>query len=121
MALIRKKYIYVFLEIINLYIFPLFLDVGYTETLAVRLHLVMTLTEMVAMKCIYIWKFSRIAAINENFISTTLTLFNMVIIAINIILRLATRQMETLPLYLYHNPQQSAYNLRTDVQNNVVM
>ena len=81
----------------------------------------MTITEMVVMKCIYIWKFSRIAAINENFISTTLTLFNMVIITINIILRLATRQMETTPLYLYYNPQQSAYNLRTDVQNNVVM
>ena len=82
----------------------------------------MTLTEMVAMKCIYIWKFSRIAAINENFISTTLTLFNMVIIAINIILRFATREMETY-FYRYNlnNPQQSAYNLRTDVQNNVVM
>ena len=93
-------------------------------TLVVSLHSVMTITEMVVMKCIYIWKFSRIAAINENFISTTLTLFNMVIIAINVILRLATRQMETSPLYLYHmghNPQQSVYNLRTDVQNNVVM
>ena len=85
-------------------------------TLAVSLHLVMTFTEMVVMKCIYIWKFSRIAAINENFISTTLTLFNMVIIAINIILRLGTRELN-----FYLNPQQSAYNLRTDVQNNVVM
>ena len=90
-------------------------------TFAISLHLVMTITEMVVMKCIYIWKFSRIAAINENFISTILTLFNMVIIAINIILRLATRQMETSPLYLHLNPQQSAYNLRTDVQNDVVM
>ena len=99
----------------------MFLDVGKSVTIAVSLHVMMTITEMVVMKCIYIWKFSRVAAINENFISTTLTLFNMVIIAINIILRLATRQMETLPLYLYHNPQQSAYNLRTDVQNNVVM
>ena len=99
----------------------MFLDVRKSVTLAVCLHFVMTITEMVVMKCIYIWKFSRIAAINENFISTTLTLFNMVIIAINIILRLATRQMETSPLYLYHNPQQSVYNLRTDVQNNVVM
>ena len=89
-------------------------------TLAVSLHVVMTITEMVVMKCIYISKFSRIAAINENFISTTLTLFNMVIIAINVILRLTTRQMETTPLYLYHNPQKSAYNVRTDVQNKVV-
>ena len=94
---------------------------GKSVTLAVSLHLVMTITEMVVMKCIYIWKFSRVAAINENFISTNLTLFNTVIIAINIILRLATRQMETSPLYLHLNPQQSAYNLRTDVQNDVVM
>ena len=98
----------------------MFLDVGQSVTIAVSLHVVMTITEMVVMKCIYIWKFSRIAAINENFISTTLTLFNMVIIAINIILRLVTREMETSPSYFYLNPQQSAYNLRTDVQNNVV-
>ena len=96
----------------------MFLDVHKSVTLAVGLHLVMTITEMVVMKCIYIWKFSRIAAINENFISTTLTLFNMVIIAINIILRLATREME---MHAYFNPPQSAYNLRTDEQNNVVM
>ena len=90
-------------------------------TIAVSLHLVMTITEMVVMKCIYIWKFSRIAAINENFISTTLTLFNMVIIAINIIFHLSTREIETSPVYFYLNPQQFTYNLRTDVQNNSVM
>ena len=99
----------------------MFLDVCYFVTHGVSFHSLMTITEMVVMKCIYISKFSIIALIDENFVTTTLTLFNMVIIAINIILRLATRQMETTPLYLYYNPQQSAYNLRTDVQNNVVM
>ena len=99
----------------------MFLDVCKSVTLAVSLHSVMTITEMVIMKCLYVWKFSRIAAINENFISTTLTLFNMVIIAINIILRLSTRAIETFPVYFYLNPQQFTYNLRTDVQNNVVM
>ena len=93
----------------------------YSVTLGVSFHSLMTITEMVVMKCIYISKFSRIAAINENFISTILKLFNMVITAINVILRLATREMETSTIYTYHNPQQSAYNLRTDVQNNVVM
>ena len=99
----------------------MFLDVCKSVTLAVSLHSVMTITEMVIMKCLYVWKFSRIAAINENFISTTLTLFNMVIIAINIILRLSTRAIETFPVYFYLNPQLFTYNLRTDVQNNVVM
>ena len=96
------------------------LDINHSVILAVGLHLVMTITEMVVMKCIYISKFSRIAAVNESFITTTLTLFNMVIIAINIILRLVTREVETSPVYFYHNPQQSAYNLRTDIQNTVV-
>ena len=99
----------------------MFLDVCKSVTIAVSLHLVMTITEMVVMKCIYIWKFSRIAAINENFISTTLTLFNMVIIAINIIFHLSTREIETSPVYFYLNPQQFTYNLRTDAQNNSVM
>ena len=90
-------------------------------TLAVSLHLLMTVTEMVVMRCIYILKFSTIAAMNEYFISTTLTLFNMVIIAINIILRLATREMETSVFCSFYNPQRPTYNLRTDVQNNVVM
>ena len=45
----------------------------------------------------------------------------MVIIAINVILRLSTKAIETSPVYFYLNPQQFTYNLRTDVQNNVVM
>ena len=81
----------------------------------------MTITEMVVMKNIYIFRFSRIAAINENFILTCLTLFNFVIIVINLILRLGTREYETSPWYFYINPQQPAYKLRTDVQNDVVM
>ena len=94
---------------------------GYLVSNAVILHLAMTITEMVVMKNIYIFRFSRIAAINENFISTTLTLFNVIIIVINLILRLGTREFETSPWYFSINPQQSAYNLRTDVQNDVVM
>ena len=92
-------------------------------TISVNLNLVMTSTEMVVMKYIYIYKFSRIAAINENFITTTFTLFNAIINAINIILRLATKEVETSPWYFNHNlqhPPQFTYNQRTDVQKNVV-
>ena len=98
-----------------------FLDVCYSVTISVSLHVLMTITEMVVMKWIYISKFSIIALIDENFITTTLTLFNMVIIAINIILRLATREMETSVFCSFYNPQRPTYNLRTNVQNNVVM
>ena len=92
-------------------------------TISVNLNLVMTSTEMVVMKYIYIYKFSRIAAINENFITTTFTLFNAIINAINIILRLATKEVETSPWYFKHNLQHSpkfTHNQRTDVQKNVV-
>ena len=92
-------------------------------THSVLIYLVMTTTEMVVMKNIYISKFSRIASINENFISTILTSFNGVIIAINIILRLVTREMENLSWYYTYNPPHPPdipYNLRTDVQKNIV-
>ena len=69
----------------------------YYVSFPVVLYLTMTIMEMVVMKYIYISKFSKIAAMNEYFISTSLTLFNIVIIAINVILRLATREMETSP------------------------
>ena len=106
---------------ISLRHFSLFQAVGYFVVNAVFLHLAMTVTEMVVMKNIYIFRFSRIAAINENFILTTLTSFNVVIIVINLIIRLVTREYETSPWYFYMNPQQSAYNLKTDVQSDVVM
>ena len=98
----------------NLNIFLSFLDVCYYVAFAVILHVVMTITEMVVMKYIYITKFSMIAAINENFISTTLTYFNVVIIAIFIIIYMVTKQMEIVSRYFQFNPPYS-----TDVQKNV--
>ena len=64
----------------------------------------MTITEMTLMKYIYI---SKLAAINDYFISTTLFFFNIVIIAINIIIHLVTRKMEIAPMYFQHNPPKS--------------
>ena len=104
-----------YFQIINLYIFPLFLDVCHSVILAVSLHLVMTITEMVVMKCIYISKFSRIAVINENFISTTLTLFNIVIITINLILHLVTKELET-STTIHFNPPKSTSNVQKIVK-----
>ena len=98
----------------NLNIFLSFLDVCYYVAFAVILHVVMTITEMVVMKYIYITKFSMIAAINENFISTTLISFNIVIIAIFIIIHLVTKKMEIAARYFQYNPPNS-----TNVQKNV--
>ena len=90
-------------------------------TNAVNLHLAMTIAEMVVMKNIYIFRFSRIAAINENFISTTLTLLNFIIIVINTMLRMGTREIETSPWYFNLNPQQYPNKLKRDVHNDVAM
>ena len=81
---------------------------------AVILHVVMTITEMVVMKYIYITKFSMIAAINENFISTTLIFFNTVTIAIFIIIHLVTKKMEIASRYFQYDPPN-----QTNVQKNV--
>ena len=91
----------------------------YFVNVATTIHLVMTITEMVVMKYIYMSKFSRIAAINEKFISTILTLFNVVIIAINLILRLMTKELETSPWY-NNPPQYTLPPYRTVVQTNIV-
>ena len=107
-----------YFKITNFKYFSTLLDLHFFVTQCVCLYLVMTTTEMVAMKCFYISKFSRIAVINENFISTTLILFNIVIIAINLILRLMTKDLET-STTIHFNPPKSTSNLRTDAQKNV--
>ena len=74
----------------------------------------MTITEMVVMRCIYVTKFSMITSINENFITSTLTFFNIVIIAIFIIIYMVTKQMEIVSRYFQYTPPYS-----TNVQKNV--
>ena len=81
---------------------------------AVILYLAMTITEMVVMKYIYITKFSMIAAIDENFISTIFIFFNIVTIAIFIIIHLVTKKMEIASRYFQYDPPNS-----NNVQKNV--
>ena len=82
---------------------------------AVILYLAMTITEMVVMKYIYITKFSMIAVIDENFISTTLIFFNIVTIAIFIIIHLVTKKMEIAPKYFQHNVPKSTIGYKLDI------
>ena len=82
----------------------------YYVAFAVILYVTMTITEMVVMKYIYIARFSMIAAINEHFISRTLIFFNIVTIAIFMIIHLVTRRMN---IGIQYNPQKS-----TNVEKN---
>ena len=76
-------------------------------TTAYILYLVLTITEMVVVKALYIFNYSRIAAMNEYFITSTLINFNVLIIGLNIVLRLTLREFEVNPwfhLYFVHYP-----------------
>ena len=95
-----------------------FLDLHFFVTKCIGLYLIMTTTEMIMMKCVYISKFSRIAAINENFITTTLTSFNILIITINLILHFVTKELET-STTIHFKPAKPISNLWKDVQKNV--
>ena len=66
-------------------------------TVAYLLYLVFTVTEMVVMKALYILRFPRIAAMNENLITLNLILFNGLFISCNIIMRLSLGEYEVNP------------------------
>ena len=57
----------------------------------------LTITEIVVIKALYLYKYSRIAAMNEYFITSILTSFNLVMVAINVVTRLVLK--ESHPLY----------------------
>ena len=72
-------------------------------TLFVGLHLCLTIAEMVLMKVIYILRFSMIAIMDENFITTILNMFNMVFISILVIFRMMSDEQETTSWYNFMN------------------
>ena len=79
--------------------FPLFSDVIVYMTIAFGLHLCLTTAEMVLMKVIYILRFSRIAAMDEYFISTVLIMFNSVVILIIVMFRMVSKDIEVTAWY----------------------
>ena len=75
-------------------------------------YLILTFTEMTIMKVIYIFKFSRIAAVNEYFISRMLIFFNFVVVMIIAIIRLILKEYETNPSLCYYRDQIPLYQLK---------
>ena len=68
-------------------------------------YCLLTVTEMVLIQNLYIFKYSRIASINEYFLTFVLTSFNMVIVFGSLVIRIILKQHETNPLYALHfNP-----------------
>ena len=65
----------------------------------IYLYNTLTITEIVVIKTLYLYKYSRIAAMNEYFITAMLTSFNILIIGSNIVIRIILKEYEGNPFY----------------------
>ena len=63
------------------------------------LYNTLTITEIVVIRTLYLYKYSRIAAMNEYFITAMLTSFNILIIGSNIVIRITLKEYEGNPFY----------------------
>ena len=63
------------------------------------LYNTLTITEIVVIRTLYLYKYSRIAAMNEYFIAAMLTSFNILIIGSNTVIRITLKEYEGNPFY----------------------
>ena len=66
------------------------------------MHSQLIMTEMVMFKIVYIFKYSRIAAMNEYFLTRFITSFNFVVIFGFTIIRIVLKEHTGTRLYFYH-------------------
>ena len=94
----------------------------YLEIICIT-YIILTLTEMTILKVIYIYKFSRIAALDEYFLTRIIIFFNFVFITIFNTIRLALKEHETNPAFTNYKEQIHLHQLkvRTDEQDNIEM
>ena len=87
------------------------------------LYFLLTSTEIIVLKVVYIYKFSTIAAVNEYFLKNILILFNITVIGIFIFILLTLKEYETAEHLLLscirsQNPL-NQLSVRTDEHKNV--
>ena len=68
-------------------------------TIACVRFLSLTITEIIILKVLYIYKFSTIAVVNEYFIKNILIGFNMIFIGVNVIILGLLKEHETDPAF----------------------
>ena len=86
------------------------------------LYVIMGFTNIIIMKVIYIFKFSRIAVRNEYFISRILIFAKIIIISIICTIRLTLKDYETHPGVIWrHKIPLYQIKTKTDAHHNVVM
>ena len=76
-------------------------------TIACVRFLSLTITEIIILKVLYIYKFSTIAVVNEYFIKNILIGFNMIFIGVNVIILGLLKEHETDPAFSPHKNKNS--------------
>ena len=107
---------------LSVYTLQFFLDITlslvyYLGTTSYVFYISLIVAEMVMMKTLYIFNYSKIASMNEYFITKMLVLFNISIIFMNMISRLALREYESTPFLGYRNKE----NKRTNIHKHPVV
>ena len=75
----------------------------YLGTISLVFYLTLTVTEMTILKTIYIFKYSKIASMNEYFITNILVNVNKIFVLMNIFVRLILKEYESSPFLAYRN------------------
>ena len=91
--------------------------VYYLGTTSYVFYLSLIIAEMVIMKTLYIFNYSKIASMNEYFITKMLVIFNISTIFMNMISRLALREYESTPFLGYKTKE----NKRTNIHKHPVV
>ena len=101
-----------------------FIPTGYLNLIllfgvtAIFIFSILTTAEIVVIKALYLYKYSRIAAMNEYFIASILASFNVILVASNIVIRSVLKEYEGNPLYNYglnHHAQSSNFHKKVNL------
>ena len=95
--------------------------ISYSGVVGCTLYFTLTMTEIVIMKVLYIFKFSTVTSVNEYFVKTFLISFNVVVVAIHVVMRLMLKEYETSahPIFCLITSQDplNKLNVRTNAQD----
>ena len=87
------------------------------------LYSVLSITEIIILKMLFVFKFSTIAAVNEYFLNKMIVLFNIVVLGIHFITRITLEEHKTSLLGIAILRSQAAsnpLNVRTEAQRNLI-
>ena len=96
--------------------------IAYYGGISCSLYSVLSITEIIILKVLFIFKFSTIAAVNEYFLKKMIVSFNIIAIGIHFITRITLNEHQTSPrgfAILRSQAASKLLNVRTEAQVNV--